>query len=113
MARRDPMIHLRVSEELKDSLEREAKANGRSLNSEVVTRIESSFNPSLVEPGKTEIDINKALVLAQAILSEDERRRSGYDENEAHMINFWRNLSPRNQKLLLSLFTSKLLTDED
>lgn len=106
------MIHVRISEELKGILEREARESGRSLNAEVVHRIESSLNPLLAEPGKAEIDINKALILAKAILAEDERRRLGYDENEAQMIALWRDLSPRNKELLLSLFTSSLLSPD-
>ena len=37
---------LRMQPELKESLEDAAKINGRSLNAEIVSRLESSFNKS-------------------------------------------------------------------
>lgn len=97
------MIHLRVSEELKDSLEREAKANGRSLNSEVVTRIESSFNISLLEPGKKEIDINKAHDLARAILAKMDEKNSPISDDELALIKFWRSLSIEKKQAVTEL----------
>lgn len=36
MARRDPMVHIRMSEEMKSFLAANAKANCRSVNSEIV-----------------------------------------------------------------------------
>ncbi|WP_181418198.1 Arc family DNA-binding protein [Komagataeibacter oboediens] len=46
MTKRDPMIHVRVPDELKATLEKSAKANGRSMNAEIVYRLEESVNPS-------------------------------------------------------------------
>jgi hypothetical protein len=43
MSREDPQFKLRMPEELKAQAENAAKASGRSLNSELVARIESSF----------------------------------------------------------------------
>lgn len=45
MARTDPQINLRVPAELKKKLEILAIENSRSLNAEVVTRLESSIEP--------------------------------------------------------------------
>lgn len=44
MSRSDPQIKLRVSAELKAELEAKAKSNGRSLNAELVDRLEESVS---------------------------------------------------------------------
>ena len=43
MARTDPQINLRVPADLKKKIELIAVENGRSLNAEVVQRLEQSF----------------------------------------------------------------------
>ena len=43
MARNDPQINLRIPSELKDLLADAAKSSGRSLNAEVVLRLQQSF----------------------------------------------------------------------
>lgn len=47
MARTDPQINLRVPAELKKKLEILAIENSRSLNAEVVTRLENSIESGL------------------------------------------------------------------
>lgn len=42
MARGDPLLHVRVSEELKERLEKAAKEAGRSMNAEIIQRLEST-----------------------------------------------------------------------
>lgn len=44
MARIDPQINVRVAAEFKKKLEHAAIENGRSLNAEVVHRLEQSFD---------------------------------------------------------------------
>ncbi|MDF5794700.1 Arc family DNA-binding protein [Pseudomonas aeruginosa] len=43
MSREDPQFKLRMPQDLRQQAEQAAKAAGRSLNAELVTRIESSF----------------------------------------------------------------------
>lgn len=43
MARSDPQLKLRLTEELKNKVVDAAKSNGRSVNSEIAFRIEESF----------------------------------------------------------------------
>ncbi|AQZ50548.1 Arc family DNA-binding protein [Martelella mediterranea] len=43
MARNDPQLKLRLTEELKDKIVEAAKANGRSVNSEIAYRLEESL----------------------------------------------------------------------
>lgn len=43
MARKDPQFHFRMPQELKDRLEESAKKNNRTMNAELIARIEDSF----------------------------------------------------------------------
>lgn len=43
MSREDPQFKLRMPTQLRDQAEQSAKASGRSLNAELVARLESSF----------------------------------------------------------------------
>lgn len=43
MARSDPQVNFRIPQELKEKLENAAKESGRSITSELVTRLEQSF----------------------------------------------------------------------
>lgn len=47
MARTDPQLNIRCPQELRDKLEQAANNKKRSLTSEVVSRLEESFEPSL------------------------------------------------------------------
>ncbi|QGA57243.1 Arc family DNA-binding protein [Brucella sp. 2280] len=47
MSREDPQIKLRLPEALRDSIKAHAEANGRSMNAEIVARIEEY--PELIE----------------------------------------------------------------
>jgi len=44
MARDDPHFRLRIPEALKDQVEVSAKANNRSMNAEIISRLERSFD---------------------------------------------------------------------
>ncbi len=43
MARRDPQFNVRIPAELKQAIEEAAKENNRSINSEIVYRLQQSF----------------------------------------------------------------------
>lgn len=44
MARDDPQMNVRLPSDLKDRIERSARNNNRSMNAEIVTRLEESFD---------------------------------------------------------------------
>ncbi|MCP1274814.1 Arc family DNA-binding protein [Gluconobacter albidus] len=46
MARDDPMMRFRAPKDLKSKIEESASQNGRSLNAEIVHRLEASFAAS-------------------------------------------------------------------
>lgn len=49
MARTDPQVNFRMPQELRDKLEDASKENKRTLTAEIVARLESSFEPHIVE----------------------------------------------------------------
>jgi len=58
MARDDPHFRLRIPADLKEKVEAFAKANNRSINAEIVSRLEGSFHSSPVNiefPGEPEL----------------------------------------------------------
>jgi len=59
MAREDPQLKLRLTVEMKDRIAEAAKANNRSVNAEIVARLEESFQPASGLPSKD------ALILAR------------------------------------------------
>lgn len=44
MGREDPQLKLRLSEQMKERITDEARSNGRSVNAEIVSRLEQSFS---------------------------------------------------------------------
>ncbi|CUX63654.1 Arc family DNA-binding protein [Agrobacterium genomosp. 13] len=44
MARTDPQFPLRIPESIKAQIKSEAQKNGRSINAEIVVRLENSFS---------------------------------------------------------------------
>lgn len=64
MARRDPQFNVRIPAELKQAIEEAAKENNRSINSEIVYRLQQSFaskdNESNVEKPKHIIEAKVA-----------------------------------------------------
>lgn len=62
MSKKDHQIHTRVPERLKEQLEEAAKVTGRSVNAEVVSRLERSFGRS-----EDEEDYSSKLVKISAI----------------------------------------------
>ncbi|ELZ3403972.1 Arc family DNA-binding protein [Acinetobacter baumannii] len=63
MARTDPQINIRVPAELKKKLETLALENNRSLNAEVVTRLESSFDNECLDLYKIPLEKLMSVVM--------------------------------------------------
>lgn len=60
MKRTDPQFKLRIPEDLKAKVEESAKANHRSLNAEIVARLESSFDREVIDYALTRPGANTA-----------------------------------------------------
>lgn len=69
MAREDPHFRLRIPEDLKLRVERAAHTNRRSINAEIIARLEQSFpaEPISSLPGEADITDDEAKELVEAI----------------------------------------------
>lgn len=70
------MLHIRVANELKDKLEGLAKASGRSMNAEIVQRLEMSISQRVAPDLPETAEINKderSLVRMWRAMNEGER----------------------------------------
>lgn len=60
MAREDPQMKLRLPVDLKNRIEEASKNSGRTLNAEIVSRLQSTFKPEQVKldfgPANAEVD---------------------------------------------------------
>ncbi|WNC88802.1 Arc family DNA-binding protein [Paraburkholderia sp. FT54] len=58
MARTDPQVNIRMPVELKEKLEAATSESNRSLNGEIIARLEESFEPraAAVEIGEKSMD---------------------------------------------------------
>ncbi|VWX31595.1 conserved hypothetical protein [Moraxellaceae bacterium 17A] len=81
-------VNFRMPAELKEKLENSAKENGRSITSELVTRLEQSFNqpqnialPDFVKQGLVDI-INTQLANAQKEIEEKVKTLKNLDEKD-------------------------------
>lgn len=61
MARNDPEFRLRLPEGLKTKIEEMAKSSQRSINAEIVARLEQSFSISKFDPERIAKDIEDLL----------------------------------------------------
>ncbi|MDH1007567.1 Arc family DNA-binding protein [Pseudomonas nicosulfuronedens] len=78
MSREDPQFKLRMPVELRSQVESAAKASGRSLNSELVARLESTF---VAEPSENLISASRArelALLARAGIPDEIRKRARF-----------------------------------
>lgn len=81
-------VNFRMPAELKEKLENSAKESGRSITSELVTRLEQSFNqpqnialPDFVKQGLVDI-INTQLANAQKEIEEKVKTLKNLDEKD-------------------------------
>lgn len=86
-------IHVRMPDDLKQAIEKEAKINGRSLNSEIVDRLKKS--------------LDKLAVTTRHGLNEPpgpESQVPALTDGERQLLNIFRGMPPEKQLALLSLF---------
>lgn len=68
MSREDPQLRIRLPAELKQKIEDSSKANGRSMNAEIVKRLDTSFLSEI--PGDEVISASEALQIASVARDE-------------------------------------------
>lgn len=66
MSREDPQLKIRLPLELKEKITQSAADYGRSINSEVVARLEKSFDPELNPTETFEFEAMKRIYLEQS-----------------------------------------------
>ena len=79
MTREDPQMKLRLPADLKDQLAALAEANGRSLNAEVVVRLEESLGVSVGAGISAQVDEHTLDLFAEKVgqvLDEREKKRA-------------------------------------
>lgn len=94
-------VNFRMPAELKEKLENSAKENGRSITSELVTRLEQSFNqpqnialPDFVKQGLVDI-INNQLTNAQKEIEDKVKALKNLDEKDVEeFIEYQMNKKP-------------------
>ncbi|ASC05168.1 Arc family DNA-binding protein [Acetobacter pasteurianus] len=69
MARTDPQLKLRLSPELKEKVEKSADSNHRSINAEIVQRLDASLS------GRPILDVSES---------------EGLDADERALVRMWR-----------------------
>jgi hypothetical protein len=78
MTREDPQMKLRLPHELKDALTLAAQQNGRSINAELVKRLEESIGPAALRGRATQIDDRTLDLFAEKVgqvLDQREKKR--------------------------------------
>ncbi len=90
-----PVFNVRMPPDMKEALGREARINGRSLNSEIVERLRLSLAPQPPAVGLRSEDSAARL---------DAYARSSLTDPERSMLTLFRRFSPEQQLALLSLF---------
>lgn len=93
MSREDPQLKIRLPAELKARVEDASRAAGRSINSEVVQRLERSFSAPLMEPkeaarlwlflGRLEDALR---TFRQDLIAEEQAGRSPHGSAAAHRL---------------------------
>lgn len=66
MSREDPQLKIRLPLELKEKITQSAADYGRSINSEVVARLEQSFEPEVKVSETLEFELMRRSYLDQA-----------------------------------------------
>lgn len=70
MARNDPQVNFRLPQELKQKLESSAQANGRSITSELIVRLDESFDDKKQSDDLTQSKLDQILTEIQSLKSQ-------------------------------------------
>jgi Arc-like DNA binding domain len=93
MGREAPKYLLRLPQEIRDHLQKEANLNGRSVNSEIVQRLQASIDYQFSARSKA----HKAAESGQV-------EYTAQNDTERAFFAMFRRMSPEKQLALLSLF---------
>lgn len=103
MAREDPQLKLRLTEEMKAKVTEAAKASGRSVNAEIVARLEASFDAKETKSARDIIaDIQAALHAMQDDLARQRAYMYGLVEEAVTGT-----MTPEQARMLRPLFPKR------
>jgi len=77
---KDPQYKLRWSEDLRNKIADAAKSNNRSINAEITTRLEESFNPPLAFKPDEKETITRIVAMSMQTLLETLHHEGVEDE---------------------------------
>lgn len=89
--------------DLKRRAEESAEQNHRSLNAEIVQRVEDSFKPALTSDNQAVIDFTTAHELARAFLAKIDEKKAPLSDDELALVRFWRSLSEEKKRAVIDL----------
>lgn len=83
MSREDPQMKIRLPEALKSRIEEASTTNNRSMNAEIVARLESSFNSGATDDNVAALTktVDESLKQFQAATAELEAARARLEES--------------------------------
>ena len=89
--------------DLKKRAEEAAEQNHRSLNAEIVQRVEDSFKHAPIGNNQAVIDIMTAHDIARAILATIDEKKAPISDDELALVRFWRSLSEEKKRAVVDL----------
>lgn len=89
--------------DLKRRAEEAAEQNHRSLNAEIVQRVEDSFKRPPMSDNQSAIDISTAHDIARAFLAKIDGKRAPLSDDELALVRFWRTLSEEKKRAVIDL----------
>lgn len=87
-------FHVRMPEEIKQQLDKESKINGRSLNAEIVSRLQRSLEKQAAKGFKVEAPSGPGYGTTPRQLTDPERQ----------ILTIFQSMPPEKQLALISLF---------
>lgn len=91
MSDRDPLVHIRMPDELRKTLQQRAKEGSRSMNAEIVHRLQRS--------------------LAQAASNNLTPRKKPQDEEGDAILGLWHEMSPTQRRTTVAMLEAMLDVD--
>ena len=84
MTRKDPQFNLRMPAELKDLVEQSAKTSGRSMNTEIVSRLKESYEVEELIKAEIESDpVGYAIIIFNEISKNCDAAADALNEHSA------------------------------
>lgn len=101
MAREHKTFNLRMPANLRTALEKSSDAARRSMNAELVMRLEHSLASEPVVLVEDRVPVDYAKLAPPRVIRE--ARRAGRGDDEQRLLSLWRQLTTKERRALLTL----------